>query len=120
LKTAAGRFFNGSAVAAIAIAVAVLAIVVGIALAWNKIETGAGERAVAGFKSHLAMSRYVGGLFDRKRQRDADAASAAEREILVEQIRETAVHAATLEQELARLTENPVCYPASITKELRK
>ena len=116
VKTALGRFLNGQAAAALGIAVVVVVVVLGAIWMAGKIESG----AVAGWQSKLALSRYVATLRERRLQREADERAAAERELLVEQIRETAAHAASLEQALARAAENPVCFPANIVKELRK
>ena len=119
-KDAATRLINkdmGKAVAIAAAAVVVLVVTVASA-AWvvRKIETG----AVAGWQSKFVLSRYVATLRERKAQRDADARAAAERQVLVEQLRETAEHASTLEQALAAQAQNPVCFTAAVTKELRK
>lgn len=115
-RAAVGRFFNGQSLAALAIAAAVVAAVLGGVWGWKRIELG----AVAGWQAKLMTSRLVATLRDRKSQREADARAAAERDVLVEQIRETVAHAASLERELARLEGNPVCFPAAIAKELRK
>lgn len=120
IKEVVGRFLNGSAVAAVAIVTAGLVVLVGGIMLVHTIRSGAAAAAVAGWQSKFAMSRYVATLRERKLQRDADERAAAERQVLVEQIRETAEHAANLERALARETENPVCYTPEITRELRK
>lgn len=116
LKAAMGRFFNGSGAIAIVASVAVVAALIGGAWVWRRIEAG----AVAGWQSRLMTSRYVAALRERKLQREADQRVTAEREVLVEQIHAQAAYAVELERTISRMASNPICYPADLTKELRK
>src|SRR5690349_5375743 len=115
-KDAAARFLNGQTLAALGIAVALVAVLIGAVLLYG----AGGSGAVAKWQSQLMTSRLVATLRERKAQREADARAATERQNLVELIRDQSQHAASLEQEIARLTENPVCFPQALTKELRK
>lgn len=120
LRAAVGRFFNAQSATAIGVSVAAVVVMIGLFVSgyWivGRIEAG----AVAGWQSKLMTSRLIASLRERKTQREADERTAVERQVLFEQIRETATHAATLEQELARLKDNPVSLRHAITKELRK
>lgn len=116
VKDTAGRFLNKQAVAALAIVVGLIAVMIAGVWVVKRIESG----AVAGWQSKFLLSRYVTTLRERKAQREADARAAAERETYVGALKEATEHAAALERELAALKDNPVCFPAAITKELRK
>jgi len=120
IKAAVSRLLNPQMAAAIAISIAVVALVFGgiVSGRWivGKIENG----AVAIWQSKLVTSRLVSSLRDRKAQREADQRVAAERVPYVETLRGATAHAVDLEKQLAQLLANPVCYPPSITEELRK
>lgn len=120
VKDGIGRFFNGASLKAVvltvALTVAILAFVIGGALIYRAGTDG----AVAAWQSKLTLSRLVANLKRQRLQREADDAAAAERALMIERIRETADHAVALEQELARLKDNPVIYPQSLARELRK
>lgn len=119
-REAVTRFFNGSALGALAIATAGVVVIVLAFGAASAIRSGGAAAAVGEWQAKLAASRLAAGLRERQALREADARAAAERAALMEQIRETASHAAALERELARLNDNPVAFPVPIVKELRK
>lgn len=119
-KAAVTRFANGQGAIAIAVALAVVVVLVSGAWLVKRSESSAVDAAIGALQSKLATSRLVAVLRSRAVQREADDRAAVERERLVEQIRETATYAASLERELAKLTDNPVVFPEAIAKELRK
>jgi hypothetical protein len=116
VRDAASRLLNKQAGVALAIVVGFVVVVISGAWIVHEIKTG----AVAGWQSKYLMSRYVSALKERKAQREADARAAAEREVLMDQIRTSSEYAAKLEGALAAQVDNPVCFPDAITKELRK
>jgi len=123
VRDAAGRWLNGSAVAAIAIAVTAIVLVVGIALLWHGIHAGAIEGANARWEQRVAESARANAVRDAEANRRAEDAAARERERLYDQLREAGDHAEALEAELARVKAaggNPVIYPKSLSREMRK
>jgi cell shape-determining protein MreC len=120
VKSALSRFFNremGTAVV-VSIAATILLLLVIVSGKWihDKIESG----AVAGWQSKFVLSRYVASLRQRRTERLASEAAAVERERLYDQIRQSTERVSALEQELAKLKDNPVALRHAITKELRK
>ena len=104
VKDTVGRFFNGQMLAAVAIAgVFALILIGGWFVAHELKASGAAE-----LKAVFSQQSLVQALRNRVRDRRTAEAAARERERLVDQLRETAEHAASLEQELARLAANPV------------
>jgi len=119
LKAAVGRFFNGSAVAAVAITVA--AVLAVLLFAWGVHVIRSGE--AARWESVISQSKLLGQVRARLRDRRVEEAAARERALYVDQIETMAEHAAALERELAALKAaqgNPVIYPQSLARELRK
>lgn len=110
------RFFNAHLAVALGLGAALVLAIAAGAVVIGKIESG----AVATWQAKLSASRLVATLRERRLAREAEARAAAERDLLVAQIRATAEHAVSLERKLAALAENPICYPATITKELRR
>jgi hypothetical protein len=116
VKDGVSRFFNKQMALAVGVTVGVAVIIALFAWLVSEIRSG----AVSEWKATAALSRYVASLEERRKQRVRDQATAAEREIASDTMRALTEHAVTLEREIAALKSNPVCYPATITKELRK
>jgi len=121
--SALGRFWNKDTAKAIAVVVVALAVLIGGILVWRAIGAAAVAANDAGWRAKAAAAAYA----ERGRQlavnSRAEAAAAAEREVYVGQIRDMAEHAVTLEAELARLKGvdgDPIIYPKSLARELRK
>jgi uncharacterized protein YlxW (UPF0749 family) len=118
-KAAVSRFLNGSAAAALAITVA--GVLAGLLFAWGVHVIRSGEAAQ--WQAKISQSQLLGQVRARLRDRRVEEAAARERALYVDQIETMAEHAAALERELAALRAaagNPVIYPQSIVKELRK
>lgn len=118
-KAAVGRFLNGSAAAALAITVA--GVLAGLLFAWGVHLIRSGEAAQ--WQAKISQSQLLGQVRARLRDRRVEEAAARERALYVDQIETMAEHAAALERELAALRAaagNPVIYPQSLVKELRK
>ena len=119
LKTAIGRFFNGSGLAALAIGLGAVLVLIGAV--WLVHEIRSGEAAQ--WQAKISQSQLLGQVRARLRDRRVEEAAARERALYVDQIETMAEHAAALERELAALRAaagNPVIYPQSLVKELRK
>lgn len=125
VRTAVGRFFNGAGLGALAIGVGA-ALLMSL-FAWGVHVIRSGEASE--WKATIAQSKFLGQVRARMRDRRVEEAAARERQVYVEQIESMAGHAVALEQQLADLRAaqaaqaapvNPVIYPQSLVKELRK
>ena len=122
-RAAAGAFLNKNAALAIIAVIVAVTVLAGGVLAWTDLKSSWVAANDAGWRARAAAAARNLAVGQAERDRRAEAAAAAEREILVNQIREVAEHAVTLEQEIARLKAaggDPVIYPHSLVKELRK
>jgi hypothetical protein len=120
VKDGIGRFFNGASLKAVALAAAVTVAILAVVIGGTMLYRAGGSSAVAAWQSKLSLSRLAASLKQQRLQRQAEEAAAAERALLVERLREASDHAVSLERELAAIRDNPICYPATITEELRK
>jgi hypothetical protein len=119
LKAAVGRFVNGSGLAALAIGLGAALVLIGAV--WLVHEIRSGEAAQ--WQAVISQSKLLGQVRARLRDRRVEEAAARERALYVDQIETMAEHAAALERELAALKAaegNPVIYPQSLARELRK
>lgn len=118
-KAAVGRFFNGSGLAALAIGLGAALVLIGAVWLVHEIRSGEASR----WESVISQSKLLGQVRARLRDRRVEEAAARERALYVDQIETMAEHAAALERELAALKAaegNPVIYPQSLARELRK
>ncbi|MGE0022128.1 MAG: hypothetical protein AB7S70_00665 [Hyphomicrobium sp.] len=110
------RFFNKEAAAAIAIAIVVVVLAAGALWFVALVKSG----AVAEWQATYLTGRVLAERKAREADQAAKSREDAARQALAEQLRQNMDYAVDLERELARQLANPVCLPASITKELRK
>lgn len=119
-KAALGRFFNGSALAALALVLVFVGLLIVGAVVLGRIESGAAaiERGKSIAERLAATVRWNRAVREVKQK--ADAAVAAERDEHYADIRTYAEHAASLERALAAALANPQCYSPDVAKELRR
>lgn len=123
IKTAAARFWNANALAALVAGLAVVSVVIGVAMFVIGIKRDARAIADGWWTTRLAAERTAASARQAERDRAGAAAAAAERQD-VERQRDAAIErVAGLEAELARLKQesgDPVIYPRALARRLRK
>lgn len=123
VQTGIRRFFNGASLKAVGLSIALVALFFAVAIGaavMYRAGRAEGDVANAELKSRITLGRLLDALRERRAKREADERAAEGRQVLIERLRESTEHAVALERELAAIRDNPICYPATITEELRK
>jgi len=119
-REAVGRFGNGQAAIAVVVGIVLVAVGIGCALAAWHISATATEARDAHWKLALERERAAGLTRQMARDRAAARAADTERATLAKEAEKHAEKAAELETALAKLKDDPVVFPRSLTRSLNR
>lgn len=133
VREAAGRFLSGTSLGALAIMAAAVSVVlialVGGVMFWQAARSSGAEVSDATWKERNATARWVKAWQQKWKDEKAAKAIDEARRVYIDRIRENSEYAASLEREIADLKakamaagkpSNPIIYPRSLARELRK